>query len=206
MFQYTETISGSKNRPWQTLPNVVLCILCQFCYRLLILASTSEQCYFQPKFTCDGYSIIVMILQSVDHVPTFSSPIVLLDFQNSFKYNTFYQTSLIFYIDYMNEWMKQLLIQNTPEQLQAKHVTKPFIWIKNNSTIVLLTLKLRYSLMNYSLKLKMSWSLSKRKQFYSKKPKYHFCHSSIDLKCLCKPYEAFYFALNLSHWAINHFP
>ena len=59
--------------------------------------------------------------------------------------------------------MKQLLIQNTPEQLQDKHVTKAFIWTKNNSTIILLKLKMRHSLMSYSLKLKMSWSLSKKK-------------------------------------------
>ena len=55
------------------------------------------------------------------------------------------------------------LIQNTPEQLKDKHVTKAFIWIKNNSTIVLLKRKMTYSLMSYSLKLKMSWSLSKKK-------------------------------------------
>ena len=61
------------------------------------------------------------------------------------------------------DWMKQLLIQNTPEQLQDKHVTKGFIRIENNSTIVLLKLKMSYTLMINSLKLKMSWSLSKKK-------------------------------------------
>ena len=75
----------------------------------------------------------------------------------------------IFSIEWMNEWIKQLLIQNMTEQLQDKHVTKAFIWIKNNSTIVLSKLEMSYSLMSYSLKLKMKWSLSKKRTIYLKK-------------------------------------
>ena len=61
--------------------------------------------------------------------------------------------------NWMNEWMKQLLIQNTPEELQDTHLTKTFVWNKNNSTIVLLKLE-----MSYSLELKMSWLLRKKQE------------------------------------------
>ena len=58
--------------------------------------------------------------------------------------------------------MKLLLIQIAPEKLQDEHVTKAIIGNKNNRTIVFLKFKMTYSLVSYSLRAKISWSLTKK--------------------------------------------
>ena len=120
------------------------------------LKNFKTQTYLWPPKTVQNWSATILIFEIVCSICfTWTTPLIL-------------PCTL-----FLNEWLKQLLIQNTSEQLQDKHVTKAFTWIENNSSIVLFKRKMSYSLKSYSWKLKMSWSFCKKKEkkrtFYLKK-------------------------------------